>query len=286
MKGHATPISDDSLGDTTAENRPARLALLVLVAAAGFSLAGTFFLRLFPQAMAVIGPFYPTLVKAPTWLFMGTLPILVLLMYRPVLGGSLTAWIALWACAAGAAAELIGTTTGFPFGSYEYTFWLGDKFLGHVPWLIPPSWFALGLVSYDLGARVARSAAARVALGALILTAWDVSLDPAMSKAFPFWTYPDGGQFYGMPLTNWAGWLLVSALIMGGVEWLVGGQSAKSPLAPRVYLVNCLFPIGLSLAYGLWGAVLAGLAATALVLWLVLPARRLQPKLARLRTTG
>lgn len=280
MKLPSSSLSANS--DGLQISRAARIALGVLAGAAGFSLAGTLFLRVFPQAMAVIGPYYATLVKAPTWLFMGTLPVLVFLMYLPVLGSRKTTAIALFSCAVGAAAELIGTTTGYPFGTYEYTFWLGHKFLGHVPWLIPPSWFALGLVSYDLGSRVAKSSAARIALGAVMLTAWDVSLDPAMSKAFPFWTYPDGGEFYGMPLTNWAGWLLVSAIIMVGIESLVGGKASRSALAPQVYLINCLFPIGLSLAYGLWGAVLAGLVVTALVLWMVLPAHRLQPRLANL----
>ncbi|NNE70376.1 MAG: carotenoid biosynthesis protein, partial [Rhodothermales bacterium] len=171
----------------------------------------------------------------------------------------------------GAGAELLGTTTGFPFGSYFYTHWLGPQMLGHVPWFIPPSWFALGLVSFDLASRLGRTGWQRIGLAAVFLTLWDVSLDPAMSRAFPFWTYPDGGFFYGMPLSNWVGWLFTGTVIMMGFEWMLRDRQAHSPLAPAVYLVNCLFPIGLSLLYGLWWAVLAGLVATFVVLYPVTP---------------
>src|SRR5262249_20885360 len=47
--------------------------------------------------------------------------------------------------------ELIGTGTGWPFGNYAYTTFLGSKILGRVPFSIPLSWFAMGLASYILG---------------------------------------------------------------------------------------------------------------------------------------
>src|ERR1700745_1692809 len=40
--------------------------------------------------------------------------------------------------------ELIGPGTGWPFGNYEYTAFLGYKVLGRVPFSIPLSWFYLG----------------------------------------------------------------------------------------------------------------------------------------------
>lgn len=252
-------------------SRAPRIALGVLTGAAVFSLAGTILILLIPAVARLVGPVYPTLVKTPTWVFMATLPVLTILMYLDSLGLRRVAVLFAWGSAVGAAAELLGTTTGFPFGEYAYTSWLGPQMFGHVPWFIPPSWFALGLISFDLASRVSRSSWQRIALGALFLTLWDVSLDPAMSRAFPFWTYPNGGAFYGMPLSNWAGWLLTGAIIMMGFEWFIRGREVKSELAPAAYLVNCLFPIGLSLLYGLWGAGVAGLLATGIVLYPVVP---------------
>ncbi|AUB42249.1 putative membrane protein [Nostoc flagelliforme CCNUN1] len=46
--------------------------------------------------------------------------------------------------------ELLGTSTGFPFGHYSYLSGLGYKIAGLVPFTIPLSWFYLGFVSYLL----------------------------------------------------------------------------------------------------------------------------------------
>ena len=158
----------------------------------------------------------------------------------------------------GGASELIGTTTGFPFGAYEYTSWLGPKLFGHVPYFIPLSWFAMSILSLDLAQRVTGSRLGRIALGALFMVIWDVSLDPAMSRAFPFWVYPGGGFFYGMPLSNWLGWFGVSLVILSGYEFIGGGLPASRRWAPVLYGLNALFPLLLSLLYGLYGAFVIG----------------------------
>jgi Predicted membrane protein len=41
--------------------------------------------------------------------------------------------------------ELLGTSTGFPFGHYQYLSGLGYKIAGLVPFTIPLSWFYYGL---------------------------------------------------------------------------------------------------------------------------------------------
>jgi len=44
--------------------------------------------------------------------------------------------------------ELLGTSTGFPFGDYSYLSGLGYKITGLVPFTIPLSWFYMGFASY------------------------------------------------------------------------------------------------------------------------------------------
>lgn len=229
-----------------------------------FSLAGTLLLRVAPGVMVFFGPYYESLVKAPTWTYMSLLPVIPLLMYGPVQGWASTLLFLCWGAFAGLISELVGTQTGYPFGAYGYTDWLGPKILGHVPYFIPLSWFAMSIVSLDLAGRIASTRVGRVVVGALFMVLWDVSLDPAMSSAFPFWSYRADGFFYGMPAANWAGWLLVSLVITWGYEVLGGGLRANSPHAPWFYLANCFFPLGLSLLYGLYEAVLVGVVATAI----------------------
>lgn len=231
-----------------------------------FSLGGIFIIQTMPAVMRYLGPYYEALVKIPTWTYMLLLPTIVWTLYVDAIGVKRLGAVLLWGVVVGGASELVGTTTGVPFGEYSYTGWLGPKLLGHVPYFIPLSWFAMALVSYDLARGVAKRPWSRVMVAALFMLAWDVSLDPAMSRAFPFWTYSGGGVYYGMPLINWAGWLLVSALIMWGIERLAGGVFRRHPGASLFYAVNCVFPLGLCFLYGLYGAVAVGAVVTATVL--------------------
>ena len=83
-------------------------------------------------------------------------------------------------------AEFAGTSTGYPFGPYSYTTQLGHLIGGRVPFNIPTSWFFMLYASLAICGRMlaARDDAATkwrwAAVAALVLTAWDVSMDPAM----------------------------------------------------------------------------------------------------------
>lgn len=144
-------------------------------------------------------------------------------------------------------AELLGTTTGFPFGPYTYTERLGPKFLGHVPYLIPPSWFMMLYPALHLSFALGVPRWGVPFVSALLLTWWDVAMDPAVTTGFPYWVWHVQGEFYGMPLVNWAGWfgtgVVLSAVYLRIVpEWRPA-------------------PVGIPLAIWLTqGALMAGLA--------------------------
>ena len=104
--------------------------------------------------------------------------------------------------------ELLGTSTGFPFGEYRYLSGLGYKIAGLVPFTIPLSWFYVGFSAYiialagfkklDLSNWLCQVGA--IVCGSLCLTSWDFALDPAMSQApVPFWVWDRPGAFFGMP---------------------------------------------------------------------------------------
>src|SRR5512133_677468 len=117
------------------------------------------------------------------------------------------------------ASELAGTTVGLPFGPYSYTDGLGPKWFGHVPLLIPLSWFLMAVPSYALARRLtlaSRSQAARVLVGSLVLLSWDLALDPAMSHATKYWIWGKGatGPYYGMPWLNLFGWYVTGIALM------------------------------------------------------------------------
>lgn len=208
------------------------------------------------------------LVNTPTWVYMALLPILSFALYYETLGLKRSVAFVLAGALAGAVAELVGTQTGFPFGEYAYTNRLGPKIMGHVPYFIPLSWYALSILCYDLARRMNMGVAGRIIGTAILMILWDVSLDPAMNQGggtFVFWSYPSGGPYFGMPWVNWLGWFATSLLIGGAYE-LIGGLRSK-PIAPVerwaliLYAVNLLFPISICFLYGLPLAGAFGLAA-------------------------
>jgi putative membrane protein len=151
--------------------------------------------------------------------------------------------------------ELLGTSTGFPFGHYSYLSGLGYKIAGLVPFTIPLSWFYLGFSTYVLArcgleAKGIKGWGAKmggIAIGAILLTAWDFVLDPAMSQAaYPFWEFQDVGEFFGMPYRNITGWLGTGLVFMSvaTVFWRSPALPLKrsqlvTPLV--IYLVNFAF---------------------------------------------
>ena len=185
-------------------------------------------------------------------------------------------------------AELLGTSTGLPFGDYHYLTGLGYKIAGRVPFTIPLSWFYLGFSAYLL-AYMGFSSLGRfrlpsaIVFGSLLLTAWDFVLDPAMSQTtMPFWAWDQPGAFFGMPYQNFAGWFGVGAVFMtvATLLWRVkplarSNFSLGLPLA--IYMSNFAFamlisihskiylPVFLGLLLGLVPAVLLYLLATGAV---------------------
>jgi uncharacterized membrane protein len=115
--------------------------------------------------------------------------------------------------------EQVGVATGLIYGPYHYTDQLGAK-LGHVPVLIPLAWFMMIYPSYIIANLIVLYRPAGFAtragpivwlslLSAVVMTAWDLPMDPQMSGS-GHWVWEQGGAFFGVPLQNFAGWLLTT----------------------------------------------------------------------------
>ncbi len=180
-------------------------------------------------------------------------------------------------------AELAGTATGLPFGPYSYTTQLGYLIGGLVPFNIPTSWFymlvaCLGICGRFLPAKDDSTSRWWWAfVGGVVLTAWDVSMDPAMVKTTHWlWHNPDlsnapwysrllgTGYYFEMPLTNLLGWLLTGILvarlmlaIIPPTLWAARVSPHRFPMA--LYLANGILPIMICFR---WNMVLAGVLGT------------------------
>ncbi|MGW4528031.1 carotenoid biosynthesis protein [Amycolatopsis sp. NPDC004378] len=115
----------------------------------------------------------------------------------------------------GLAAEVIGLHTGFPFGHYAYTDALGGAVVG-VPVIVPLAWLMMAWLALLVGRALAARPAGVVAIAACALASWDVFLDPQMvDEGYWRWSSPEPALpgVAGIPMTNFAGWLLVAVLL-------------------------------------------------------------------------
>jgi len=108
-------------------------------------------------------------------------------------------------------AEFVGSSTGFPFGEYDYTGLLQPQLAG-VPLLIPLAWMMMLPPAWAVGYLVTHNSGRSIGfivVSALAFTAWDLFLDPQM-VAWDFWRWQDPGIYFGIPLSNYAGWFFVA----------------------------------------------------------------------------
>ncbi len=175
----------------------------------------------------------------------------------------------------GFAAELVGVHTGFPFGRYAYSDVLGTRVFG-VPLIVALAWTMLAWPSAVVARRLVHGRVVRVLVGAWALTAADLFLDPQL-VALHAWRWSDPNPHLPgvdtVPLTNYAGWLLVSLVLSFALQQVVGDGPDGPAIALYLWLwigwtVAQVFYLDLR-ASAAWGFVAMGVVAVPLVRRLV-----------------
>ena len=114
--------------------------------------------------------------------------------------------------------EMMSLRTGFPFGHYEFTTLMGPKVFG-LPILLALAYLGMGYVSWVLAILILDSedkplCGSNLLLAPLIaslaMLAWDFSMDIVWADIDRAWIWRDGGMYFGVPLSNFAGWFLTT----------------------------------------------------------------------------
>lgn len=182
--------------------------------------------------------------------------------------------------------ESVGVATGLVYGDYYYSDKLGVKFLGLVPILIPVAWFMMTYPSYVIAERLVPAMKniwtwrlGVAAIGGMVMTAWDLAMDPMM-VAGGHWVWEVQGAYFGVPLHNYFGWWLTTFVTFALFELIsrrfmhpkAALQLEWPPrferLAVLSYAITGLSSVIVSLQVGLNGSALAGLFA--MLPWVVL----------------
>jgi len=119
------------------------------------------------------------------------------------------------------AIEAVGIATGYPYGAFEYGVDLGPMIAGAVPAALPLFFLPLVVNAYLLCLLLLGPLADRTAVRLPVVVAavvgMDLALDPA-AVSIGFWAYDAGGWYYGVPWTNYAGWVLSAAVAVGVLD--------------------------------------------------------------------
>lgn len=123
--------------------------------------------------------------------------------------------------------EFSSTRIGIPFGFYQYTGTTRGQelFIADVPMMDSLSFTFLAYASFCLARAALRSrrppaAVVTLASGVLMMLL-DVVIDPLAVRGERWFLgrifyYPDGGVYFGVPLSNFLGWLVLGAVGVGG----------------------------------------------------------------------
>jgi putative membrane protein len=140
-----------------------------------------------------------------------------------------------WGWLVAVVAELTSTRIGVPFGLYHYTGSTRglELYIGNVPFFDSLSFPFLAYASLCLARRaLGEGSRARVAfLAGVLMMLLDVVIDPLAVRGQRWFLgeifyYPAGGVYFGVPLSNFAGWLAVGWVTVGGYLGAEGWRSS------------------------------------------------------------
>lgn len=169
--------------------------------------------------------------------------------------------------------EYVGVSTGWPYGAFAYGVSLGPM-IGGIPAALPVFFIPIVVNAYLLcvlllGER-AESRLVRLAVVIPAVVTMDVVLDPA-AVSLGFWSYADGGLFYDVPLSNYAGWALSATVAVAVLDFTFDRRALEHRLRSCAFMLDDLISFvilwgAINLVFGNWiAAVVAGVFGVAIL---------------------
>jgi uncharacterized membrane protein len=193
-------------------------------------------------------------------------------------------WLVAWV------SEFSSTRTGIPFGLYTYTGATRGQelFIADVPFMDALSFTFLAYAAFCLARGALGHTASPLALtvlGGALMMLLDVVIDPVAVRGDRWFLgqifyYPDGGAYFGVPLSNFAGWLVVGMVGIGGYIYGWGDPSTRPPRRGKpiggiaLYYAVLGFNLAVTAWIGEWVLLAIGLVLHATVAALMLVLRR------------
>lgn len=145
--------------------------------------------------------------------------------------------------------ENFGVATGFPFGPFQFLDLMGPKFL-NVPLLLGLAYVGMAYVCWTLARLILGATRSTLTgsdliavplLASFIMTAWDLAQDPVWSTLLHAWRWRRGGAWFGVPVSNFGGWLLTVFLINITFATYLRRTLPAAPAKPILWRFAVLF---------------------------------------------
>lgn len=158
--------------------------------------------------------------------------------------------------------EASSIATGFPYGPFTYGTGLGGLLADVVPWLVPVAWVPQVLAAAALVRITVRDLRLQAIMVALALTLFDFVLDPPAATLLGFWNWPEGGFWYGVPWSNFLGWMLT-----GYVAGVLSSLAARPVPRYGMLTLECatVFWLAVAIRAEFWLTLVPGVL---LLIWL------------------
>ena len=189
-------------------------------------------------------------------------------------------------------AEFSSTRVGIPFGLYHYTgLTRGQEFfIADVPFFDSLSFTFLAYAAFCLARWVLRGRTVpfgvKPLLAGFLMMMLDVVMDPAAVRGERWFLghvfyYPQGGVYFGVPLSNFLGWWIVGTVgvaVYQASAWLAGPSGpGRVGAGIALYYAVLGFNLAVTAWIGEWGSLVVGCILHALMtIALVSSVRRAQ----------
>jgi hypothetical protein len=156
--------------------------------------------------------------------------------------------------------EALSIHTGFPFGWYYYAMPAAISILG-VPLIIIFAYFGTGYFAWMLAhvftGRYNKKLNGKWIvvvpfIAAFLMVMWDVSADPVSSTLWKQWIWLQPGAYFGVPIQNFFGWLLVVLIFYQTFPLFLSKYDRINPLR-MLTLAGKLYWTKAAVVYGIIG---------------------------------
>lgn len=175
------------------------------------------------------------------------------------------------------AGEFASTRVGIPFGLYHYTESTRGRelYVANVPFFDSLSFVFLAYAAFCVarlvlrGGRAVRSRLALASGGLMMLL--DVVIDPLAVRGDRWFLgrifyYPEGGIYFGVPLSNFVGWVIVGVAGVGAYLLITGAPAEGRPWPGlALYYAVLVFNLIVTLWIEEWVLAATGFALHAVV---------------------